>query len=87
MSHPHDRLSAFLDGELAPPERAEVEGHLRTCAECARSLEDLPQAAREYLDFIVDNNGVPITLIGFGPGREQIIWTEAARALEAAAAA
>ena len=41
MSHPHDRLSAFLDGELPAPERAEVEGHLRTCAECARALEDL----------------------------------------------
>jgi adenylosuccinate synthase len=52
----------------------------------ARSLEDLPQTARDYLDFIVDNTGVPITLIGVGPGREQIIWTEAARALEAAAA-
>src|ERR687888_509889 len=41
-----------------------------------RSWSDLPEAAREYLDFIADFIGVPIVLVGVGPGREQIIWTE-----------
>ena len=46
----------------------------------ARSLDDLPQAARDYLDFISDYLGVPIVLVGVGPGRDQIIWAEASRA-------
>jgi adenylosuccinate synthase len=41
----------------------------------ARTLEDLPQNARSYLDFISDFVGVPIVLIGVGPGRDQVIWT------------
>ena len=45
----------------------------------AASWSDLPEAAREYLDFIADFLGVPIVLVGVGPGREQIIWTEAGR--------
>jgi adenylosuccinate synthase len=45
----------------------------------ARSIEDLPQAARDYLAFIEEFLGVPIVLIGVGPGRDQMIWTEAAR--------
>ena len=36
-----DRLSDYLDGELAPGERAEVDGHLRTCSECTAVLNDL----------------------------------------------
>jgi adenylosuccinate synthase len=45
----------------------------------ARSLDDLPQAARDYLGFISDFLGVPIALIGVGPGRDQNVWTEAGR--------
>ena len=44
-----------------------------------RSWADLPEAAREYLDFIADFIGVPIVLVGVGPGREQIIWTAGGR--------
>ncbi len=42
----------------------------------ARSLEELPEAARNYLAFIEEYTGVPIALIGVGPGREQVIWTQ-----------
>ena len=52
----------------------------------ARSVEELPQNARDYLAFISDFVGVPIVLVGVGPGRDQVIWTDAARPLEAAAA-
>ena len=40
----------------------------------ARSLDELPEAARAYLDFIAEFVGVPITIIGVGPGRDQVIW-------------
>src|SRR5436305_5261412 len=50
-----------------------------------RRLEDLPQAARDYLSFIEDFLGVPVVLIGVGPGRDQMIWTEVARRVQAAA--
>ncbi len=52
----------------------------------ARSEDDLPDAARQYLRFISDFVGVPIRLIGVGPGREQVIWTDEreASAVEAA---
>jgi adenylosuccinate synthase len=52
----------------------------------ARSLADLPPAARDYLDFISAFVGVPVVLVGVGPGREEVIWTEAARHREIAAA-
>ncbi|MBV9839193.1 MAG: adenylosuccinate synthase, partial [Solirubrobacterales bacterium] len=42
---------------------------LRDCA----SESDLPTSARDYLQFIAESIGVPIVLIGIGPGREQVI--------------
>jgi adenylosuccinate synthase len=53
--------------------------------EC-RTEEDLPDAAREYLQFIGDFIGVPIAVIGVGPSRDQVIWTEASRGMAGAAA-
>src|SRR5215218_5703675 len=44
-----------------------------------REYGDLPQEARDYLGFIEDFVGVPIALISVGPGREQVIWTEAGK--------
>jgi adenylosuccinate synthase len=39
----------------------------------ARTLDDLPQAARRYVELVQELVGVPITLVGVGPGREQAI--------------
>jgi hypothetical protein len=36
-----DRLSEYLDDELAPPERAELDAHLRECLGCRRVLGEL----------------------------------------------
>jgi len=32
--HVHDRLAGYLERDLAPPERAEVEAHLASCGPC-----------------------------------------------------
>jgi adenylosuccinate synthase len=47
----------------------------------ARAEEDLPDAAREYLRFVSDFVGVPIALVGVGPGRDQVIWTAASEGM------
>lgn len=39
----------------------------------ARSLEELPQRARDYIDRIAELTGVPIQYVGVGTKREQII--------------
>ncbi len=41
--------------------------------ETARSMDELPPAARSYLQFISDHLGVPLELISVGPGRDQTI--------------
>jgi adenylosuccinate synthase len=59
----------------ATGEYIEMQGWSEDLSEC-RSESDLPDAARDYLKFISDFVGVPIALIGVGPGGEQVIWTE-----------
>lgn len=41
-----------------------------------RTFEDLPLEAREYVEFIEENTGIPITMIGVGPKRDQVILRE-----------
>lgn len=43
-----ENLSAFLDGELTPGERAELDAHLPACAECRRELERLRVASAAF---------------------------------------
>jgi adenylosuccinate synthase len=45
----------------------------------ARSEAELPENARRYLAFVEELVGVPVVLVGVGPGREQTIWTAAGR--------
>jgi adenylosuccinate synthase len=59
-------------------ELTEVPGWSEDLGEC-RSVSDLPRAAVEYLELIEEQIRVPIALVGVGPGREQVIWTEAGR--------
>lgn len=46
--HPVRRedLSSYLDGRLAPPERARVEEHLVACGRCRQELEELRTVVR-----------------------------------------
>jgi Putative zinc-finger len=75
-----DRLSEYLDGDLAEPGNAALEAHLTTCAACsetlaglrrivvrARSLEDRPPARDLW-------SGVAAR-IGAGPGRRRLTFS------------
>jgi adenylosuccinate synthase len=39
----------------------------------ARSLNDLPKNAREYVKFLEEISGAPMSAIGVGPGRDETI--------------
>jgi adenylosuccinate synthase len=54
----------------------EMPGWSEDVTEC-RSEDDLPPAARDYLQFVADFVKVPVALIGVGPGRDEVIWTQA----------
>src|SRR5512133_622005 len=43
-----ERMSAFIDGQLVPADVAELESHLRSCAECTDELRALT-ATRQLL--------------------------------------
>lgn len=51
-AHPDDweaqreSLSAYIDGQLAPGERAALEEHIATCARCAAEIGDLRRTVR-----------------------------------------
>jgi adenylosuccinate synthase len=61
----------------AAPEYEELPGWEGDISGC-RSEADLPREARDYLAAIADSAGVPIRLVGVGPGRDQVIWTGSA---------
>ena len=67
----------------AAGEYIEMPGFTEDLSEC-RAESDLPEAARDYLRFVSDYVGVPIALVGVGPGREQVIWMEAGSGLTGA---
>lgn len=39
----------------------------------ATRLGDLPKTACEYIEFLAKQSGVPVSLVGVGPGREQVV--------------
>ena len=51
-----------------------------------RSLDELPRNAQAYLDQLGEMLGIPVVMVGVGPGREAMIWTGAADRLRPAAA-
>jgi adenylosuccinate synthase len=64
----------------ASGEYEELPGWSEDLREC-RHEDELPEAARDYLQFMADFVKVPIALIGVGPGRDEVIWTRAASAM------
>ena len=88
--HVLDLLSAYLDGELSPPERGMVEAHLAACEDCAARLEDfaaidgaardLPvEAPADYFDTFADRLR-PRLRGRVAPARRVPAWTWAAAA-------
>jgi adenylosuccinate synthase len=63
----------------------ELPGWQEDVGDC-RTASDLPDAAREYLEYISEFVGVPVVLVGVGPGREQVVWTTAGQQAAAATA-
>jgi adenylosuccinate synthase len=59
----------------AEPEYEELPGFDAELDDC-REESDLPKEARDYLDFVSDFVGVPIRLVGVGPGRDQVVWRD-----------
>jgi adenylosuccinate synthase len=57
----------------ATPEYEELPGFSGDLQQC-RSEDDLPPEARSYLNYIAEFVGVPIRLVGVGPGRDQVVW-------------
>jgi adenylosuccinate synthase len=57
----------------AQPEYEELPGFDIDITAC-RNEADLPPQARDYLDYIANSVGVPIRLVGVGPGRDQVVW-------------
>ena len=55
------------------PEYVELPGITEDITGC-RTEEDLPAAAREYIRFVSEFVGVPVRLVGVGPGRDEVVW-------------
>ena len=60
------------DLHAAQPVYEELPGWKTSLAE-ATSPSDLPKEAEAYLAFLEEQVGVPVTLVGVGPGREQFV--------------
>ena len=45
----------------------------RTDLTAATSYTQLPAAARDYVAFLQETTGVPVDVVGVGPGREQFV--------------
>ncbi len=58
--------------ERAVPVYEELEGWSRDIRDC-RTPDDLPPAARAYLDFVCESVGVPVSGVSVGPKRDQRI--------------
>jgi anti-sigma factor RsiW len=85
--HPDDVLSAYLDDELAPAARREVESHLTRCGECRVELDDVAAARRAIR--ILPVHGAPRPLVEMSPQgtarRGRVVWAAVAAVAAAVA--
>ncbi|PJA45288.1 adenylosuccinate synthase [Candidatus Uhrbacteria bacterium CG_4_9_14_3_um_filter_50_9] len=68
----HETLTRYVL-ERAEPLYETLLGWREDISDC-RSLETLPRNAQVYVQFISEWVGLPITAIGVGPERQQMIW-------------
>jgi len=69
FTHPPYHQSVF---HQVTPVYEELPGW-KTDISGATEIGDLPQAARDYVHFLAEQIGVPVRLVGVGPGREQFV--------------
>jgi adenylosuccinate synthase len=69
FTHPPYHQSVF---HQVTPVYEELPGW-KTDISQATEIGDLPQAARDYVHFLAEQIGVPVRLVGVGPGREQFV--------------
>jgi len=62
----------FAIAQGAPCETTFLQGW-KTSIGNARSWEDLPPAARDYVSFVERHMGIPVSYVSVGPERSQII--------------
>ena len=54
------------------PEYVDLAGWDKDLSNCRRHA-DLPENCRRYIDFVASHAGIPIELVGVGPGRDAVI--------------
>jgi adenylosuccinate synthase len=54
------------------PVYEELPGFTGDISEC-RSFDKLPQEARDYIAFVAEHAGAPVSMVGVGQSRDQII--------------
>ena len=64
-----DRVEVLADVEPVYTTMPGWKSALRSC----RSEGDLPERAREFIDVIERNVGIPITIVGVGPERDEVV--------------
>ncbi len=55
------------------PVYEEIEGYEGDLSQC-RTFEELPEKCRSYIARLEELCGCPITILGVGPGRDQVIF-------------
>jgi adenylosuccinate synthase len=71
-----ERIDSFPDDQsllhAAEPVYEELPGWSTDLSDCTEP-QDLPGAVRDYVAFLEEQVGVPIRLVGVGPGRDQFV--------------
>ncbi len=90
MSCPEDRISAWIDGELAEPDASAVESHIAGCANCQELVASLRNLSRFFETEVASDPGF---VVRFRERRDQVsvapwwTWRELALRLVPLAAA
>ena len=69
----HDEMPVSQsDFHHAQPIYEELDGWWEDISEC-RSYDELPENARRYVEFVEEQIGARVSVIGVGPGRDEVI--------------
>jgi anti-sigma factor RsiW len=85
MKHIGDQLSALLDSQVDPTERASIDSHLSECAGCRDELAEVTSARRSLraLPMVEPPHGtlgLPAEVVPLRPARRRVLVAAAATA-------